>query len=151
MLLEKSYTNMLQLAAGLYTSIRISQDSSILQISTDKSIKVILSWDSFYKSLDMFILSVQCWSEQLTRCSVWHCGNYCTDIVTGISLIPNWNPRATWSYTKWGYKCWLSFVYRTDTLLQKLIQYTMTRGLFVTADQVVGVILFLVNPENSWW
>ncbi|THV00052.1 hypothetical protein K435DRAFT_719304 [Dendrothele bispora CBS 962.96] len=40
---------------------------------------------------------------------------------------------------------------RTDTLLQKLFQYTITRGLLVTIDQTIFVIIFLTDPEKLWW
>jgi len=40
---------------------------------------------------------------------------------------------------------------RTDTLLQKLFQYTVTRGLFVSLDQTIFVIIYLIKPEKLWW
>ncbi|KAK7458093.1 hypothetical protein VKT23_009999 [Stygiomarasmius scandens] len=52
----------------------------------------------------------------------------------------------SWSFfdSKTGFK-------RTDTLLQKLLRYTITRGLFVTSAQVGFLILFLSKPQKLWW
>ncbi|THU80499.1 hypothetical protein K435DRAFT_874328 [Dendrothele bispora CBS 962.96] len=61
-----------------------------------------------------------------------------SDIITTIAL--------SWSFfsSKTGIR-------RTDTLLKKLLQYTVTRGLFVSLMQTALVITFLVNPVKLWW
>jgi len=51
----------------------------------------------------------------------------------------------------WSFNSVQTGIKRTDTLLQKLFQYTVTRGLFVTINQTVFLILFLVKPEKLWW
>ncbi|THU91451.1 hypothetical protein K435DRAFT_634606, partial [Dendrothele bispora CBS 962.96] len=61
-----------------------------------------------------------------------------SDIISTVSLL--W----TFSSLKNGIK-------QTDTLLQKLFQYTVTRGLFVTINQTILVIVFLAKPERTWW
>ncbi|KIK58929.1 hypothetical protein GYMLUDRAFT_262265 [Collybiopsis luxurians FD-317 M1] len=42
-------------------------------------------------------------------------------------------------------------IQRTDTLLQKLLQYTVTRGLFVTVAQTTFLIMWLVQTDRLWW
>jgi hypothetical protein len=42
-------------------------------------------------------------------------------------------------------------VKRTDTLLQKFFQYTVTRGVLVTLDQTLFLVLFLTKTEKLWW
>ncbi|KAE9385393.1 hypothetical protein BT96DRAFT_595959 [Gymnopus androsaceus JB14] len=40
---------------------------------------------------------------------------------------------------------------RTDTLLQKLFQYTVTRGILVTVTLILFMILYLAQPETLAW
>ncbi|THV01208.1 hypothetical protein K435DRAFT_793550 [Dendrothele bispora CBS 962.96] len=48
----------------------------------------------------------------------------------------------------WSFKSAKTGIKRTDTLLQKLLQYTVTRGLFVSVIQTLLVITF---PDKLWW
>ncbi|THU87899.1 hypothetical protein K435DRAFT_680905, partial [Dendrothele bispora CBS 962.96] len=61
-----------------------------------------------------------------------------SDVITTVAL--SW----TFTFSRTGFK-------RTDTLLQKLLQYAVTRGLFVTLVQILLVITFLVDPAKLWW
>ncbi|THU81413.1 hypothetical protein K435DRAFT_972353 [Dendrothele bispora CBS 962.96] len=51
----------------------------------------------------------------------------------------------------WSFSSAKTGIKRTDTLLQKLLQYTVTRGLFVSIIQTLLVITFLVDPAKLWW
>ncbi|THU80498.1 hypothetical protein K435DRAFT_845095 [Dendrothele bispora CBS 962.96] len=51
----------------------------------------------------------------------------------------------------WSFSSSKTGIRRTDTLLQKLLQYTVTRGLFVSLMQTALVITFLVDPVKLWW
>ncbi|KAK7456449.1 hypothetical protein VKT23_010698 [Stygiomarasmius scandens] len=42
-------------------------------------------------------------------------------------------------------------IQRTNTLLRKLCQYFVTRGLFVSLYQIVLLIIFLAFPQKLWW
>ncbi|KAF5370362.1 hypothetical protein D9758_007010 [Tetrapyrgos nigripes] len=44
-----------------------------------------------------------------------------------------------------------NWMLRTDTLLQKMLRFTISRGLLVTIFQIVVLILYLVKPNNLWW
>ncbi|KAF5350336.1 hypothetical protein D9758_012791 [Tetrapyrgos nigripes] len=41
--------------------------------------------------------------------------------------------------------------HRTDTLVEKLLAYTVTRGLFVTIAQILFIIMFVVDTERLTW
>ncbi|THU76600.1 hypothetical protein K435DRAFT_704507 [Dendrothele bispora CBS 962.96] len=52
----------------------------------------------------------------------------------------------------WVFSSFKTGIKKTDTLLQKLFRYTVTRGLFVSIDQTVIVIVFLITPASGlWW
>ncbi|THU79863.1 hypothetical protein K435DRAFT_696883, partial [Dendrothele bispora CBS 962.96] len=51
----------------------------------------------------------------------------------------------------WAFSSFRNGIKQTDTVLQKLFQYTVTRGLFVTINQTAHVIIFLTKPEKLWW
>ncbi|THU98292.1 hypothetical protein K435DRAFT_609608, partial [Dendrothele bispora CBS 962.96] len=61
-----------------------------------------------------------------------------SDIITTIALL-------------WGLSSYKTGVKQTDTLLEKLCRYVVTRGLFVTIDQIAYVIMYLLRPEKLWW
>ncbi|THU98279.1 hypothetical protein K435DRAFT_838207 [Dendrothele bispora CBS 962.96] len=61
-----------------------------------------------------------------------------SDMITTIALL-------------WGFSTYKTGIKRTDTLLEKLCRYIVTRGLFVTMDQTAYVIIFLTEPEKLWW
>ncbi|THV00799.1 hypothetical protein K435DRAFT_718680 [Dendrothele bispora CBS 962.96] len=66
----------------------------------------------------------------------WNCSLAAvSDIIASVSLL-------------WAFSSLKNGIKQTDTLLQKLFQYTVTRGLFVTIDQTTLVIIFLIKPEN---
>ncbi|THV00797.1 hypothetical protein K435DRAFT_837139 [Dendrothele bispora CBS 962.96] len=69
----------------------------------------------------------------------WNCSLAAvSDIIASVSLL-------------WAFSSLKNGIKQTDTLLQKLFQYTVTRGLFVTIDQTTLVIIFLIKPERLWW
>ncbi|THU98301.1 hypothetical protein K435DRAFT_838219 [Dendrothele bispora CBS 962.96] len=61
-----------------------------------------------------------------------------SDMITTIALL-------------WGFSTHKIGIKQTDTLLEKLCRYIVTRGLFVTMDQTVFAITFLIKPEKLWW
>ncbi|KAJ3885237.1 hypothetical protein GG344DRAFT_70710 [Lentinula edodes] len=69
----------------------------------------------------------------------WECGlSALSDIITTVALCWSLNHIHT------GIK-------RTDGLLQKLFQYSVTRGLLVSIDQTLFLILFLTKTQKLWW
>ncbi|THU86454.1 hypothetical protein K435DRAFT_683581 [Dendrothele bispora CBS 962.96] len=69
----------------------------------------------------------------------WNCSLAAvSDIIASVSLL-------------WAFSSLKNGIKQTDTLLQKIFQYTVTRGLFVTIDQTTLVIIFLIKPETLWW
>ncbi|KAH7908455.1 hypothetical protein BJ138DRAFT_1157611 [Hygrophoropsis aurantiaca] len=42
-------------------------------------------------------------------------------------------------------------VKRSDKILQKLLRYTVSRGLLVTVAQLLFLILYFANPDALWW
>jgi len=69
----------------------------------------------------------------------WECGlSALSDLITTIALC--WS----FSHSQTGIK-------RTDTLLQRFFQYTVTRGVLVTLDQTLFLVFFLTKTERLWW
>ncbi|KAF9020586.1 hypothetical protein BDP27DRAFT_1250271, partial [Rhodocollybia butyracea] len=64
--------------------------------------------------------------------------DFVSDITTTIAL-------------SWTFKGMNSGIKQTETLLNKLFQYTVTRGIFVTLNQLAFLILYLVNAKKLWW
>ncbi|THU98018.1 hypothetical protein K435DRAFT_661737, partial [Dendrothele bispora CBS 962.96] len=61
-----------------------------------------------------------------------------SDVITTVALSVSYNRYRT------GIKS-------TETLLRKLLEYTVTRGLLVTLTQTGFVILYLAKPLTLWW
>ncbi|KAF9070771.1 hypothetical protein BDP27DRAFT_1322991 [Rhodocollybia butyracea] len=69
----------------------------------------------------------------------WECGlSAVSDVITTIALC-------------WSFNHGQTGINRTDNLLQKLFQYTVTRGLLVTLDQTLFLVLFLTKTQKLWW
>ncbi|KAF9038257.1 hypothetical protein BDP27DRAFT_1347892 [Rhodocollybia butyracea] len=64
--------------------------------------------------------------------------DFVSDITTTVAL-------------SWTFKGMNSGIKRTDTLINKMFQYAVTRGIFVTVNQLAFLILYLVNTEKLWW
>ncbi|KAE9406356.1 hypothetical protein BT96DRAFT_851650 [Gymnopus androsaceus JB14] len=71
-----------------------------------------------------------------------------TALNVGLTLLSN---TITSTALCWSFANSRTGIKRTDTLLQKLFQYTVTRGIFVTVNLFLLLILFLVHPEELAW
>ncbi|KAK7054326.1 hypothetical protein VNI00_003519 [Paramarasmius palmivorus] len=58
---------------------------------------------------------------------------------------------AVTSALSWSFRVSKTGIKRTDTLLQRLLQYTVTRGALVTAIQICTLIVYVVNPASMDW
>ncbi|KAK7453284.1 hypothetical protein VKT23_011959 [Stygiomarasmius scandens] len=69
----------------------------------------------------------------------WNCTlSAFSDIVSTVAL-------------SWSFSSFKTGIKPTDTLLQKLFHYTVTRGLFVSVDQTMNAIIYLSRPDKLWW
>ncbi|KAJ4484439.1 hypothetical protein C8R41DRAFT_839666 [Lentinula lateritia] len=51
----------------------------------------------------------------------------------------------------WGYRSSQAMTRRTESVLQQILQFAVTRGILLVAAQIVAAIMFEVEPETLRW
>ncbi|KAJ3806748.1 hypothetical protein F5876DRAFT_80379 [Lentinula aff. lateritia] len=51
----------------------------------------------------------------------------------------------------WGYRSTQAMTRRTESVLQRILQFAVTRGILLVAAQIVAAIMFEVEPETLRW
>ncbi|KAJ3911270.1 hypothetical protein F5877DRAFT_86222 [Lentinula edodes] len=51
----------------------------------------------------------------------------------------------------WGYRSSQAMTRRTESVLQQMLQFAVTRGVLLVAAQIVAAIMFEVEPETLRW